>query len=175
MEDRGEIPQGRQIEGRRADRRAAQGLPRLRRALDRRPAQAVHPAGLHGRMVQALHHDGLPRRGGDRRRVAQVRRQQAALSRLPPRDVVAGREDRAGRGRGRVSRQNQPDDLCEVSALRSGVGGPAPRSQSAQCQRRDLDDDAMDHPRQSRHRLFDIHPLRRLSRRSSGSAVIAAQ
>ncbi len=34
---------------------------------------------------------------------------------FPPGDVVAGREDRARRGRGRVSREDQPDDLCEVS------------------------------------------------------------
>ena len=38
-------------------------------------------------------------------RAAQVRGERAALSRLPPGDVVAGGKDRAGRSRGRVSRE----------------------------------------------------------------------
>ena len=41
--------------------------------------------------------------------------ERSALSRLPPGDVVAGREDRARRSRGRVSREILADDLCEVS------------------------------------------------------------
>ena len=81
-----------------------------------------------------------------------------ALSRLPPGDVVAGGEDRAGRCRGRVSRENLAHDLCEVSACvdqdrRSEIGAHL---------HRDLDDHALDHSRQSRHRLLAGHFLRPL-------------
>ncbi len=63
---------------------------------------------------------------------------------LRPGTVVAGREDRAGRGRGRISRPYLDDDLGAVSghhpATASG-GRPSGRIV------RDLDHDALDHTR----------------------------
>ena len=59
-----------------------------------------------------------PGRGADRPRDHEVRRDRPALSRLQAGDVVGGREDRAGRGRGRVRGAHQ----------RHGVGGVSGRS-----------------------------------------------
>ena len=46
--------------------------------------------------------DGQVRRGDDRLRTVQVRRERPALPRRQAGDVVAGRKDRAGRGRDRI-------------------------------------------------------------------------
>ena len=58
--------------------------------------------GRQRRLGQALPDDGQARRGDDRLRVVQVRRERPALPRRQAGDVVAGREDRAGRGRDRI-------------------------------------------------------------------------
>ena len=58
--------------------------------------------GIGGQLGQALPHHEL-RGGGDHRlRTVQVRRKRPALPRRQAGDVVAGREDRAGRGRDRI-------------------------------------------------------------------------
>ena len=57
------------------------GVPRLRRALDRRAAPGVRAPRRHRRLGASLHHDGLLRRGADRARADEVRRQRHALSR----------------------------------------------------------------------------------------------
>ncbi len=57
-------------------------VPGLRRALDRGAARRVHPARRHRRLGASLHHDGQFRRGADRARADEVRRQRHALSRL---------------------------------------------------------------------------------------------
>ena len=68
-------------------------------------------------------------------------------------------EDRAGRGRGRVSREDLAHDLGEVSGGRNrsdpALGGRL---------RRDLDDHPLDHPGQPRHRLRRENRLRALPR-----------
>ena len=71
-------------------------------ALDRRAARRIHAARRRRRLGASLHHDGQFRRGADRARADEVRRQRHALSRLEAGDVVGGGEDRARRGRGRV-------------------------------------------------------------------------
>ena len=88
------------------------GVPGFRRALDQRAAPGVRAPRRHRRLGASLHHDGFLRRGADRARTDEVRRQRHALSRLKAGDVVGGGKDRARRGGGRVR------GLC----LGSGVG-----------------------------------------------------
>ena len=63
-------------------------------------------------------------RGRDRRGNLQVPAERRAVSRPAPGDVVAGREDRAGRGRDRVSRPHLHHDL-----------GPLPGDHARRCRR----------------------------------------
>ena len=58
--------------------------------------------GISARLGQPVFDDGLPGGGDDRLRAVEVRRERPALSRRQAGDVVAGREDRAGRGRDRI-------------------------------------------------------------------------
>ena len=71
--------------------------------------------GGRGRLGQPLRHHVLRRRSADRPRDHEVRRERPALSRLEAGDVVVGREDRARRSRGRISREDIAHDLGEVS------------------------------------------------------------
>ena len=64
--------------------------------------RAVPAARRDGRVGRSLSHHEVRGRGEDRRGVAEVRRERPALPRRQAGDVVAGREDRAGRGRGRI-------------------------------------------------------------------------
>ena len=83
--------------------------------------------GVHGRLGRAIRHHGFPLRGGDRRGNRQVSAQRRAVPRPAAGDVVAGGEDRAGRGRDRVLRPHQHDDLRPLS----GRSPPARRSCAA--------------------------------------------
>ena len=65
--DRAGLPQEGQGQGRGADRRVPPRVPRVRRALDRRPAQRVQAPGRGRRLGPPLHHHGLPGRGRDLR------------------------------------------------------------------------------------------------------------
>ena len=58
--------------------------------------------GTLARLGQSVPDDGLFGRGDDRRRIDEVRRERPGLSRRQAGDVVAGRKDRAGRGRDRI-------------------------------------------------------------------------
>ena len=118
VEDRGAVPRQGQEQGRGPGQRAPRRMPPLRRALGRRPARGVQAPRRHRRLGKPLPHHGLPRRGRDRRRVHEVRDERLALPRLQARDVVPGREDRARRGRDRVPRPPEPDDLGEVPGRR---------------------------------------------------------
>ena len=102
VEDRGAVPQEEARQGRGAAARVPRRVPRLCAALGRRPARAVEAARHRRRLGQSLSDDGLRRRGDDRRRADEVRRERPALPRRQAGDVVAGREDRAGRGRDRI-------------------------------------------------------------------------
>ena len=64
----------------------------------------------------------LQRRGRHLPRARQVPALRRALPRQEVGDVVGGREDRAGRGRGRVSRPHQHHDLGALPARRSRAG-----------------------------------------------------
>ena len=66
------------------------------------------------------------RRGRHLPRARQVPARRRALSRQEVGDVVGGREDRAGRGRGRVSRPHQHHDLGALSADRGRAGPNSP-------------------------------------------------
>ena len=79
-----------------------QRMPRIRHALDQGAGRGVQAARRRGRLRQALHDDGLPRRGAHRRRAAEIRHVRPALPRLQAGHVERGRAHRAGRGRGRV-------------------------------------------------------------------------
>ena len=83
--------------------RVPRRVPRLCPALGRRPARAAEAARASARdwdhpyLTMAYFAEG-----DDRLRAVQVRRDRPALSRRQAGDVVAGREDRAGRGRDRI-------------------------------------------------------------------------
>ena len=77
--------------------------------------------GVTGNWEQALPDDGFPRRAGHRRGIPEVPDERHALPGLQARDVVAGREDRAGRGRGRVPRQGKLHHLGEVPRDRASI------------------------------------------------------
>ncbi len=101
----------------------------------------------------------LSRRGDHRRRDHEVRHERHAVSRVKARDVVGGREDGAGRGRGRVPGLSVRHDLGEVP----GDVATGPNAALADAARRHLDDDAVDHPRQPRHLVLiedRLRPLR---------------
>ena len=106
-----------------------------------------------------------------------------ALSRLEAGDVVGGGEDRARRSGGRIPGDHVPHDLREVSDRTAGrtverrprrrwLDREAERQGDRRLQGKDrgsrrrehrhLDDDAVDHPRQPRHRLLAGHRLRAL-------------
>ena len=76
----------------------------------------------------------------------QVPAERRAVSRAAPGDVVAGGEDRAGRGRGRVPRPHLAHDLGALP------GGAAPAHELDGASRGDLDHHALDHPGQPRDR-----------------------
>ena len=115
--------------------------------------EQIQAPGPDRRFRAALYHHEFPRRGGDRARGDEVRGERIALSRLPPGDVVAGGEDRAGRCRDRISREVLARDLCEIPDRQR-----RPRRQFCG----DLDHHALDHSRQPRHRLFAGNLLRAL-------------
>ena len=152
-------------------------------ALARRAARGVQAPWRRGRLGPPLHHHELRRRGDHRPRADEVRHERHALSRLEAGDVVGGGEDRAGRGRGRVSGDHQPHDLRQVSDraaartaqrhrpwrrgrstadARRGRGVQPEGGGARRRERRDLDHDALDHSRQPRHRVFARHRLRAL-------------
>ena len=86
-------------------------MPRLCRALAGGADGGVPPSRRRGQLARALRHHG-PRLGSrDRRGDLQVPAERRAVSRPAPGDVVAGGEDRAGRGRGRVPRPHLAHDL----------------------------------------------------------------
>ncbi len=104
MEGRGGIPLQGQGQGRGPGARLPRRVPRLCDALARRAVGGVPAPGRRRRLGRPLRDDGLRPRGDDRRRDRQVPAEWLALSRPAPGDVVPGREDRAGRGRDRISR-----------------------------------------------------------------------
>jgi hypothetical protein len=101
-------------QGRRRRGGVPPGMPPLRRALDRRPARGVQAPRRHRQLGRSLPDDGFPRRAGDRRGVHEIPDERLALPGLEARDVVAGGEDRAGRGGGGVPR---PPDGRGVGAV----------------------------------------------------------
>jgi isoleucyl-tRNA synthetase len=115
-------------------------VPGLRREVDRCSARRVQAARRRGGLGSSLHDDGLPGRGADRPRDHGFRAHRPALSRIEARDVVLRRADGARRGRGRVPREDVPDDLGRVP------GHADARRRSRRCVRPDLDDHTLDDP-----------------------------
>ena len=72
MADRAALPPGRQGQGCGADHRVPARVPRVRRALDRRPARRVQAPRRGRRLGPSLHHHGAPGRGGDIARLDEV-------------------------------------------------------------------------------------------------------
>ncbi len=137
-------------------------MPQVRGRLGRHPARGVQAARRHRRLGRSVSDDGFQLRGGDRRGVHEVRDERIAVSRLQAGDVVAGGEDGARRGGGRVSRPSEPYDLGEVSGGR-GAGGAEGRV------RGDLDHDALDDPVQQGGRVQSedfLWPLQGVADRS---------
>ena len=99
MEDRGGIPRQGQEQGRGAGGGIPPRMPRLRGKMDRRPARGIQAARRRGRLGASLFDHGLFRRGADRPRNHEIRRERHALSRLQAGDVVGGGKDRARRSR----------------------------------------------------------------------------
>ena len=147
VEDRGAVPRGEEGQGRRPGAAVPRRVPRLCRALAGGADGGVPPSRRRGQLARALRHHGPSVRGRDRRRDLQVPAERRAVSRPAAGDVVAGREDRAGRGRDRVPRPHLAHDLGALPGaarrtareLRRRVGG-------------DLDHHALDHARQPRDR-----------------------
>ena len=102
MEGRGGISQEEARQGRGAQGPVPRRMPRLCREMGGGSVRAVPAARRPGRMGRSLSHDEARGRGEDRRGIAEIRRDRPALSRRQAGHVVAGREDRAGRGRGRI-------------------------------------------------------------------------
>ena len=149
-----------QGQGRGADRassaRSAASTPSSWIEVQRAGVQAP---GRGRRLAAPLRDHGLPRRGRHRPRAGQVPAGGRALSRQEVGDVVGRREDRAGRRRGRVPRPHLAHDLWSGFRLaRALAAGPGRRLG------RDLDDHALDHPRQPGGRLWRGHRLRCWSR-----------
>ncbi len=99
----------------------------------------------------------------DRARTDEIRRQRHALSRLQARDVVGGGEDRARGSRGRI--RGATSDTVWVAFpvdARAAISAKPRRRDAARRFGRHLDDDALDHSRQSRCQLFIAHPVRSL-------------
>ena len=67
----------------------------------------------------------------DRRRVHEVRDERLALSRLEAGDVVGGGEDRAGRGRGRISRDHASHTIWVKFPVRNASDWNAGRARRA--------------------------------------------
>ena len=102
MEGRGAVPQEEAQQGRGAGQGIPGRVPRLCPALGRHAARAAEAARHRRRLGPSLSDDGFPGGGDDRLRADEVRRERAGLSRRQAGHVVAGREDRAGRGRDRI-------------------------------------------------------------------------
>ena len=121
MADRAALPPGGQGQGCGADRRVPARVPRVRRALDRRPAQRVQAPRRGRRLGPSLHHHGAPGRGGDLSRARQVPAVRPAVPRQEVGDVVGRGEDRARRGRGRVPRPHLDHDRGPLPGGRAGA------------------------------------------------------
>jgi isoleucyl-tRNA synthetase len=111
----------------------------------------------------------LPRRGGDRGRVHDLPDERHALPGLEAGDVVAGGEDRAGRGRGRVPRPPEPQVWVRFPVVKvaapmplASVSGAGASGDAAAQARRDLDHHPLDHPAEPRRRLQPRDRLRPL-------------
>jgi hypothetical protein len=87
-------------------------------------------------------------RGLDPARDRQIPDERLALPRRQAGAVVGGGKDGAGRGRGRISRPHLDRDPCALSRRPDECSG------ARGCECRHLDDDALDHPRQPRGRLW---------------------
>jgi hypothetical protein len=126
--------------------------------------------GVTGRLGPSLHHHGLCRRGANRTRADEVRAERLAVSREQAGDVERGGEDRTRRGRGRVRGLCQRSGVGEVSGGARGAGigcrpgchGACFQSDVLERERRDLDHDALDAPRQSRDQFLAEDRLRRV-------------
>ena len=148
MEGRGGISEGQAQQGRGAGDGISRRMPRLCAKMDRRAVGAVSAARHRRGVGPTVLDDGFCVGSGDCFRIAQVRRVGPALSRGKAGDVVTGRKDRAGRGRGRVSRRGIDADRCGVRDCRVTDCGTGRRICG------DLDDDAMDDPGQPGDRLW---------------------
>ena len=118
------------------DHRVPPGMPRVRPALGGRAGQGIPPPGRRGRLGEALHHHVLRRRGADRPRDRQVPDEWRPLQGRQAGAVVGGGEDRAGRGRGRISRPCLEHDLCEVSGAALAAEGTDAARRSSSGRRR---------------------------------------
>ena len=154
MEDRGTLPRRGQEQGRGAHRPIPPRVPRVRGALDRRAARGIQAPGRDRRLAEPLFDHELRRRSPDRARDRQVPDGRLALQGCQAGHVVGGGKNRAGRGRGRIPRPRLADDLRALSRRRRAGAVPERR-------RRHLDNDALDHSRQPRHRLWGRHRISR--------------
>ena len=104
VEDRGAVSRQGPGQGCRSHQRFPARVPRVRRALDRRPARGVQAPRCDRPLGRSLPDDEVRVRGADRRRADEVRRQRQALSRLEAGHVVGGGAHGAGGGRSRIFR-----------------------------------------------------------------------
>ena len=87
-------------------------------ALDRRAARGVQAPRRGRRLGASLYDNELRRRGADRPRTDEVRRERQLYRGSQAGDVERRREDRAGRGRGRVRGLSSDHGVGEVSDRR---------------------------------------------------------
>ncbi len=165
MEDRGAVPRGEEGQGRGSGARLPRRVPRLCGALDGGADGRVPPSRRRGELARALRHAGPSVRGGDRGGDLQVPAERRAVSRAAAGAVVAGREDRAGRGGGGVPRSYVAHGVGAVSRR---AGGEA---RTARCGAGDLDHDAVDDPGQPRDRRRRDVRLRGAPRRCGGAEL----
>ena len=125
VEDRGAVPRGEEGQGRGPGARFPRRVPRLCRALAGGADGGIPPPRRRGQLARSLRHHGPPVRGGDRGRDLQVPAERRAVSRPAPGAVVAGGEDRAGRGRGRVPRPHLAHGLGALPGRDGSEAGTA--------------------------------------------------
>ena len=159
MEDRGrKLPRARQAEARSNQRRGSgripPGMPRVRRALDQGAERGISASRSCRRLGASLHHHGFLRRGTDRARADEVRRQRHALSRVKAGDVVGRGKDRARRGRDRIRGLCQRHRVGEVSGRGNGGRSGPGCERFARRLDRDLDHDPLDDSWQSGDQLL---------------------
>ncbi len=130
--------------------REAPALPRVREQVHRHPARGVPASRGLRRLARSVPHDGARLPGDHRARVRPLRGARPGAQGAQARALVHALQDRAGPGRGGVRGPDHALGLREVPPQGARAGPGRPRQSTGLA--RDLDHDAVDLARESRHR-----------------------